>query len=1217
MLEAEVLGKLQKRENCIRNICIVAHVDHGKTSLADCLIASNGIVSQRLAGKIRYMDSREDEQTRGITMKSSSISLVYKKEEEDPLYLVNLIDSPGHVDFSSEICTAVRLCDGAIVVVDVVEGVCTQTHAVLRQAWEEGLKLVLVLNKIDRLIVELKMSPSEAYDRIVEVIGQVNAITGHFYTQRLFSVQETSTEPDIEPDDEEDVQFCPSLGNVIFASAADGWAFSINQFASFYGAKLGMNERALQKALWGDYYYLPKAKKVVKGAKNAGPKAKPMFVQFVLANLWQVYETIYTMRGDMSKLEAIVSSLKIKVPVRELRSKDPKIVVSAIMPKWLPCSEACLRLVVDKLPSPVQAQREPNRELLHPWSWEEMSRHRKNAQSRGDTAVQQLAGSSGVSRAEVSEVSEDEILKCDQHVFDSVSALDKSDDAPVFVYVAKLYSVPDDCLPREMQIAKRNKRAAAAAAASLSDDIRSHPPSADAAGPSPVSPTNGATATQEVASASTSVPQDASSGCTAVVCPQPAEGAEGCIATASASSATAATTSASESLCEPRGAVAIKPTTEAQKPALSPLTQAVADEEEEESFVAFARVLSGTLRKGQKLYVLGAYYDPRVRNTHCSAIIVDALYLMMGRSLESLDSVPAGNVCGIGGLDGHVLKTATLSSIPYVRPLRPLTLQALPIMRVAVEPRKPADMKKLTRGLRLLHQSDPCVETLVTEAGNHVIVAMGELHLETCLKDLKERYARIPLAVSAPIVPFREGLAVEGYQETPEERETKERDNASMGTKYLGSGLYEVTTPNRAATIRVSTRALPLEASRLLEENPGDIQQLVEAGVVTDVCHSFRKSLLSAGSQWEKLLDRLICFGPKRVGPNILVSNDPNLSSTLGGLLLGKSEARAPQPTESPDHPQGTAASNQGATASNQGSTANDQVPVASASSGPTGGRRVEDDVTAVGSGGVGVPSAAQTVEEALWQEVRTGILSGFQVATSAGPLCDEPMFGVCVVVESIRVGAPAASAPAEVSPAALDQEKGGSVAGAASVAGRGSAAAAEGASAYGPLGGQAISAMRTVCRQAFLGSGPRLIEAQYACEIQTTADALGKVYGVLNRRRGQITHEEMREGTPLFMIKSHIPVVESFGLATELRSKCSGAASAQLVFSHWQPIPDDPFWVPRTEEEMEDFGTYNRENTINFAKKYIDAVRKRKGLRLEKKIVEHAEKQRNLARKR
>eukprot|EP00736_Rhodelphis_marinus_P004079 Rmarinus@m.18832 len=89
------------------------------------------------------------------------------------------------------------------------------------------------------------------------------------------------------------------------------------------------------------------------------------------------------------------------------------------------------------------------------------------------------------------------------------------------------------------------------------------------------------------------------------------------------------------------------------------------------------------------------------------------------------------------------------------------------------------------------------------------------------------------------------------------------------------------------------------------------------------------------------------------------------------------------------------------------------------------------------------------------------------------------------------------------------------------------------------------------------------------------------------------------------------------FGLATELRSKCSGAASAQLVFSHWQPIPDDPFWVPRTEEEMEDFGTYNRENTINFAKKYIDAVRKRKGLRLEKKIVEHAEKQRNLARKR
>lgn len=161
-MNKELIARLQQNTANIRNFCILAHVDHGKTTLADTLLASNGIISTRMSGKLRYMDSRADEQERGITMKSSAISLIHTTAESQQ-YLINLIDSPGHVDFSSEVSTAIRLCDGAAILIDVCEGICPQTHAVLRQASVENLKLILIFNKIDRLISELKMSPLEAY----------------------------------------------------------------------------------------------------------------------------------------------------------------------------------------------------------------------------------------------------------------------------------------------------------------------------------------------------------------------------------------------------------------------------------------------------------------------------------------------------------------------------------------------------------------------------------------------------------------------------------------------------------------------------------------------------------------------------------------------------------------------------------------------------------------------------------------------------------------------------------------------------------------------------------------------------------------------------------------------------------------------------------------------------------------------------------------------
>lgn len=125
-----------------------------------------------MAGQVRYLDWRKDEQERLITMKASAIALLHRQQ------VIHLVDSPGHVDFSSEVSAAVRLCDGAIIVVDVVEGVCSQTEAVLRQAWEEKIKLCLVFNKLDRLLTELKMEPLEAYLRLYKLLEQVNVIQG-------------------------------------------------------------------------------------------------------------------------------------------------------------------------------------------------------------------------------------------------------------------------------------------------------------------------------------------------------------------------------------------------------------------------------------------------------------------------------------------------------------------------------------------------------------------------------------------------------------------------------------------------------------------------------------------------------------------------------------------------------------------------------------------------------------------------------------------------------------------------------------------------------------------------------------------------------------------------------------------------------------------------------------------------------------------------------
>ena len=158
----------------IRNIAICAHIDHGKTTFSDNLLSGAGMMSEALAGKARQLDFHDDEAERGITIDSAAVSMVHKVEEEE--YLINLIDTPGHVDFGGDVTRAMRAVDGAIVLICASEGAMPQTETVLRQALREKVKPVLFINKVDRLIKELQLTPQQMQERFVKQIAEINRI---------------------------------------------------------------------------------------------------------------------------------------------------------------------------------------------------------------------------------------------------------------------------------------------------------------------------------------------------------------------------------------------------------------------------------------------------------------------------------------------------------------------------------------------------------------------------------------------------------------------------------------------------------------------------------------------------------------------------------------------------------------------------------------------------------------------------------------------------------------------------------------------------------------------------------------------------------------------------------------------------------------------------------------------------------------------------------
>eukprot|EP00759_Apiculatamorpha_spiralis_P043384 PhF_6_TR40800/c0_g1_i1/m.61637/K03234/EEF2; elongation factor 2 len=337
---------IMDRPDQIRNMSVIAHVDHGKSTLTDSLVAAAGIIAVAKAGDLRITDTRADEMQRGITIKSTAISMYYHVGPElvkdlpdkNRDFLVNLIDSPGHVDFSSEVTAALRVTDGALVVVDCVEGVCVQTETVLRQALSERIRPVLMVNKVDRAILELQMDPEEAYQGFSKTLQNVNVVIAT-YNDPIMG----------------DLQVAPNKGTVAFGSGLMSWAFTLPQFAKMYSSKFGVPEEKMVERLWGDNYFDAKGKRWVQQADQteSGERLKRAFCQFCLDPIYQLFDAV--MNEKKEKTEKMLTSLKVSLTAEE-KEQQPKRVLKAVMQKFLPACDALLQMIVMQLPSPQKAQ---------------------------------------------------------------------------------------------------------------------------------------------------------------------------------------------------------------------------------------------------------------------------------------------------------------------------------------------------------------------------------------------------------------------------------------------------------------------------------------------------------------------------------------------------------------------------------------------------------------------------------------------------------------------------------------------------------------------------------------------------------------------------------------------------------------------------------------------------------------------------------------------
>ncbi|EGO05279.1 hypothetical protein SERLA73DRAFT_118840 [Serpula lacrymans var. lacrymans S7.3] len=314
----------------IRNVAVVGHLHHGKTALVDMLVFETHKLIWDADQPTRYTDTHILSRERRISIKSSPMSLVLSTTSGKS-HLVHLIDTPGHVNFVDEVASAMRLVDGIILVVDVVEGMMINTEHIIRHAMQEGIKMTLVVNKIDRLILELRIKPADAYYKIKHTIEEINTfISG------------------IDPDP--DLRLTPENGNVAFASTDMNWCFTLRSFAQMYADTYGsLDVQSFADRLWGDIFFNEETRKFTR--KQADPEQSRTFVHFIMDPLYKLYSHVLSQETDDLKQTLEGLGIRLK-PV--MYKMDVRPLLKAALDQFFGPSTGLVDMIAEHIPSPVE-----------------------------------------------------------------------------------------------------------------------------------------------------------------------------------------------------------------------------------------------------------------------------------------------------------------------------------------------------------------------------------------------------------------------------------------------------------------------------------------------------------------------------------------------------------------------------------------------------------------------------------------------------------------------------------------------------------------------------------------------------------------------------------------------------------------------------------------------------------------------------------------------